>query len=313
MTGSIGHSVGVEGVNRGPDVRVIQSLLNDALARYPKFAASGVTKLAVDGIAGRNTNNAIAKFQETVMGWSGSSVDGTISPGRMTWKALNGNVESSFAITPQLTPASMWIGGYSVFRQGDYKEKLGNNSSKTIAGYGCALCTLTMAATSIGAPTEHWPTDLLPKFLTPSEANVILRKAGAFDGYRLIISAAAAALGMEYEEYGKDFNLSDEHLTILDAHLRAGKPVAAHVDYKGNATGDHWTLVYALNVGNTYSTIDPAYGKKMLLTSARNQTVNNARYATTKDEKTGILFGWPNSGGSANQQKYVVVRFGLLT
>ena len=172
----------------------------------------------------------------------------------------------------------------------------------------------TMAATSIGAPTEHWPSDLQPKDLTPTKANAILRKAGAFrSGYEMIISAGAAALGMDYDEYGRSSDLSDEHLTMVDAHLRAGLPIAAHVDYKGNAKGDHWILVYALNIDETYSAIDPAYGKKMLLTSGRNQTVNNVRYATTKDEKTGILFGWANSGGSASQQKYIVVRFGLLS
>jgi hypothetical protein len=313
MTGSISHAVGINGLNRDPDVRIIQSLLNNALGRYPKFAASGVTKLVVDGDAGPLTKKAVVKFQETVMGWSGRSVDGTVSPGRQTWKALNGNVDSPSAIKPQPTPASMWIGGYSAFRQGDYKEKLGDSTSATIAGYGCALCTLTMAATSIGAPTEHWPSDLQPKDLTPSKANVILRKAGAFNGYAMTISLGADALGMTYDEYGRNSNLSDEHLTLLDSHLGAGLPVAAHVDYKDKASGDHWILVYARNGDNTYNAIDPAYGKQMLLTSARNQTVDNARYATTKDEKTGILFGWPRSGGSANQQKYIVVRFGLLT
>ena len=68
MPGSINQSVGTKGSNREADVRLVQSLLNDALKRYPKFAASGVEKLEVDGVAGVRTNDAIVRFQAIVMG-----------------------------------------------------------------------------------------------------------------------------------------------------------------------------------------------------------------------------------------------------
>jgi Ethanolamine utilization protein EutJ (predicted chaperonin) len=97
---------------------------------------------------------------------------------------------------------------------------------------------------------------------------------------------------------------------LLDNHLRTERPVAAHVDYRGGTSGDHWILVVQKNGDHTYTAIDPATGGAMTLMSGRDQSVNHARYAQTWDKRTGILFGMP--GGRPSQQRYIVVRFGLL-
>lgn len=308
----IKQSVGKKGQNQKTDVEIVQKLLNTALDKDARFAASGVKKLKPDGKCGPLTNTAIEKYQSVVMGWSGASVDGTVEPGKTTWKSLNGNVSSSVHITPTAAPSST-IGNYQAFRQGNYQDALGHSSTLKISGHGCALTTLTMAATLIGAATEHWPEGLLPRDLTPPKVNDILRSAGAFSGGNLIMSKAANALGMRYDEYGRNTNLQDSDLDRIDNHLARGLPVAGHVDYKRGSAGDHWILIIARNNDETYTAIDPATGKSMSLTHGRNRTVNNARYSTIKDEKTGVLFGWAGSGGSANQQKYVVVRFALLS
>jgi hypothetical protein len=313
VTNSIKLPVGRSGVNHRDDVKVVQQLLNRVIASNQKFAGAGLSKLTVDGVCGALTISAIEKFQQVVLGWSGRGVDGTVEPNRTTWKALNGNVDLPSQIKPIRTESSMWVGGYATFRQGDYRQKLGDSTSATIAGYGCAMCTLTMAATCIGAATQFWPEDLTPRELTPLKSNEILRRAGAFNGYALAMKKAANALGMEYDEHGRAGDLVPSDVSMIDSHLNRGYPVAAHVDYKKESAGDHWILTIARNGNGTYRAIDPAYGKTMLLTRGDNQTVNNPRYQEIKDERQGVLFGWGGSGGSSSQQKYVVVRFALLS
>jgi hypothetical protein len=310
---SIKLAVGRSGVNVRDDVKIIQQLLNQAIATNKKLANAHLEKLKVDGVCGARTNEAIEKFQQLVLGWSGRAVDGTVQPNRQTWKALNGNVDSLVRIKPAHTEPSMWVGGYAMFRQGNYKQKLGDSTTGTIAAYGCALCSLTMAATCIGSATEYWPEDLKPRELTPLKSNEILRKAGVFNGYALVMKKAANALGMEFDEYGRAGDLTANDVRLIDAHLNRGYPIAAHVDYKRDAVGDHWILVIARYGNGKFTAIDPAYGKTMQLTRGDNQTVNNPRYNEIKDERQGVLFGWSGSGGSSAQEKYVVVRFALLS
>lgn len=313
MVATIKYRVGYKGINRREDVLVIQKLLNQARAANGGFAAA-VDKLVEDERIGPKTISAIEKFQELVLKWSARSIDGAVDPGGKTWKALNGNVPSSAAIKPQ----PRWNGTYAMFNQNLQAGNLGG-SSRSIARSGCTLCTLTMAATYIGTPTKHWPENLQPRDLTPPKANGICQRAGAFSGFELVVKTAAEALGMLYVEYGRtivggkgvEYSLDDWHLTQLDTHLMTDRPVAAHVDYRGSTTGDHWILVVRRNGDHTYTAIDPATGGTMTLTSGRGQSVDNSRYAQTKDQRTGILFGTP-SGGQRNQQKYIVVRFGLL-
>lgn len=310
---SIKLPVGRSGVNARDDVRIIQRLLNQAITSNQKLASARLETLKVDGACGPRTNEAIEKYQQLVLGWSGRAVDGTVQPNRATWKALNGNVDSLAKIKPARTEASMWVGGYAVFRQGNYKQKLGDSTTGTIAAYGCALCSLTMAATCIGSVTQHWPEDLKPRELTPLKSNEIMRKAGVFNGYALVMKKAANSLGMEFDEYGRAGELTPDDISLVDAHLNRGYPIAAHVDYKKDAVGDHWILVIARYGNGKYTAIDPAYGKTMQLTRGDNQSVNNVRYNEIKDERQGVLFGWSRSGASAAQEKYVVVRFALLS
>jgi hypothetical protein len=311
----IKHSVGRNGLNRAPDVAVIQQLLNGVIAREEKLRSAGIAQLDITKTCDASTIGAIEKFQEIVLHWSGRAVDGTVEPNKGTWKALNGNIASTPKIKRLATPRPMWVGSYAAFRQGDFKEKLGESSKATIARYGCALCSLTMAATYIGSPTKFWPEGLAPRDLSPLGSNEIFRKAGAFSGYQLIMKKAAESLGMEYDEYTGC--LTPDDISLIDEHMRRGYPVAANVDYKNKpdekkSKGDHWVLVITRHSDGTFNAIDPATGLEMLLTRGDRMTVYNLRYQQIKDEGGGVLFGWVGSGGSHSQEKYVVVRFALL-
>lgn len=89
----ISASVGKHGVNRRPDVAVVQRLL---LAR-------GFNPGAIDGRCGARTISAITSFQHALM----SRPDGRVDPGGRTWTALlskgAGPVVPNHANTPKLT------------------------------------------------------------------------------------------------------------------------------------------------------------------------------------------------------------------
>lgn len=311
QTGAIGQSVGRYGANKERDVKLVQTLLNRALTSNDKFKGSGVATLSSDGKCGPRTIEAIEKFQQRVLGWSGSAVDGTVSPNQATWKALNGNVAGTSAIKPR--PAL--VDGFVAFRQGEYKTVTLGDGDLNISGFGCALCTLTMAATVIGSPTNHWPPDLLPGDLTPPITNQILLRAGAFTGSLLTMAKAAQGLGMTYDEYGMrpgawEDKLKGEDVLLIESNLVAGNPVAANVDYKGDARGDHWILVTHRSGNGTFGAIDPATGRAVTLTKSLPQ-LSNVSTTMNRDLKGGVLYGY-GQGGSADQQKYVVKRFGLL-
>lgn len=78
---AIRASVGRGGVNRADDVRTIQAALNDVKLQNGDV----LTLLAVDGIAGPLTNDAITDFQKTHT----SVVDGRVDPNGPTLRALN--------------------------------------------------------------------------------------------------------------------------------------------------------------------------------------------------------------------------------
>jgi hypothetical protein len=236
-------------------------------------------------------------------------------PGRKTWRSLNGNVTSPAQIkvtNVARKPAS--IEGYSVFRQGDKEwgqEHLGNGDH-TIHQWGCAMCTLTMAATLIGSPTKDWPENLRPSNLNHSLTNAILRKAGAFSSSSLNMPKAANALGMTYDEYGKATSTKPEDVAIIQANVQAGHPVAANVAHGGSTTGRHRILIVKRNSDGSFECIDPAYGSGVLLRS--NPTCSPPGLVSKKKATIarGVLYGSGN-GGSPNQQQYVVVRFACLS
>jgi peptidoglycan hydrolase-like protein with peptidoglycan-binding domain len=312
---SIRFPVGRQGVNRAEDVSVIQQLLNEALVREIKFQSAQIKKLNVDGQCGPLTRQAIQAFQDKVLGWSGRTVDGTVHPDRQTWRSLNGNVSSPAQIkVSNVARRPSTIEGYSVFKQGDKewgKEHLGNGEH-TIHQWGCAMCTLTMAATLIGSPTKDWPENLRPSNLNPSVTNGILRKARAFSSSSLNMPKAANALGMTYVEYGKVTPIKPEDVTIIQANVQAGYPVAANVAYGCSTAGRHWILIVKRNSDGSFECIDPAYGSGLQLTS--RPTCTRAVQASKKKETMaqGVLYGFGN-GGSPNQQQYVVVRFACLS
>lgn len=84
----ISQSVGIGGNNIYNDVVLIQSLLNQALARLKEtnFPFEKFKPLVVDGDCGRNTKNAITIFQRDIMRMK--EPDGRIDPGGRTIRTL---------------------------------------------------------------------------------------------------------------------------------------------------------------------------------------------------------------------------------
>lgn len=316
MARGIKAAVGVKGRNLDGDVKTVQVLLNAALRKNGRFKASGVQPLTEDDRCGPKTKEAIRKYQEAVLGWSGNSVDGTVHPGRNTWRSLNGNTGTTRGEpAPKKAPAPTEMDGYLLFRQGDYRDRLGNGSLR-ISGHGCLLCTLTMAATGIGTPTGHWPRDLEPRELTPPIANRILRKGGGFSGSNIILDRAAATLGMTSVQFGwvsqKMAPLKPGDVTWIESHLAAGFPVAGYVDYKGTGVGDHWILLTRRRGDGVVEGVDPATGRRVGLTSSpRSLPTDPARNPRLTAFDSAVLFGW-GQGGTNSQMAYAVVRFALL-
>jgi hypothetical protein len=306
------ESVGDGGRNRARDVIIIQRLLNSARKRHARFAAAIPKALVIDGDCGDRTREAIRAYQSVVLGWTGRDVDGKVSPKRRTWHSLNGNVGGSAAPMCKDLPRAQLLAGYRVFRQGDYAGATLGSGSLMMPGHGCALCTLTMAATAIGSPTEHWRGDLSPGELTPLLSNEIIKRAGGFSGSALVMPLAAAALGMSYLEFGRTEALRPSDVGFIDSSLYAGFPVAAHVDYKRNEASGHWILIVQRNGDGTFVAIDPATGRALRLTRSPMSSVETQRsQPKAAAVARGVLFGL-GEGGSPNQQRYVVVRFGLL-
>lgn len=80
ITASVGR---MGGVNRPQDVRTVQELLN----KVPAASGGPTPLLAVDGLCGPKTTNAIQRFQVQHFGWSGA--DGRVDPGGRTLRKLN--------------------------------------------------------------------------------------------------------------------------------------------------------------------------------------------------------------------------------
>jgi peptidoglycan hydrolase-like protein with peptidoglycan-binding domain len=93
---SITASVGMGGVNRDPDARTVQGLINRHIAKL------GLTPLKVDGRCGQRTMEAIRAFQTRVMMLR--MPDGRVDPGGRTIRALDSGAPGQPA-APQ-APAS---------------------------------------------------------------------------------------------------------------------------------------------------------------------------------------------------------------
>ena len=81
MSLSIRQSVGQGGVNQQQDVKLIQVLLNTYAAWRSPF-----TPLAVDGYAGKNTTDAIMRYQREAAGIT--NADGRVDPHGKTFRFL---------------------------------------------------------------------------------------------------------------------------------------------------------------------------------------------------------------------------------
>lgn len=181
----------------------------------------------------------------------------------------------------------------------------GKGASATLKASGCALVSLTMAATYLGAVTSHWPKNIKPSQLDPTKVNSIFKKAGVFtkNSYSLFIAGGAKALGMKGVDSGRGQKLTSSHLQIIDNCLRQGGLVMLHVDYKKDSEGDHWVLLTQKNATGEYTAIDPAYGKEIIF--AKTPETGSAI-------KNVLLYGKVQKGAK-NVGGYKVVRYVTLT
>ncbi len=85
---TIVHSVGKNGVNQSNDVKIVQMLINENIARLVPLAP-----LKVDGRIGPKTIGAIEEFQRRVVKLS--NVDGRVDPNGRTLRELNGGSGAS--------------------------------------------------------------------------------------------------------------------------------------------------------------------------------------------------------------------------
>jgi uncharacterized membrane protein YgcG len=95
---SLSGSVGLGGLNRAADVMTVQFLLNCV----PVSQGGPVKDLAVDGIVGPKTIQAIHQFQKRQLGWSDGRVDPEQSGGTtiVTLKKFDPTPDSSIEPTP---------------------------------------------------------------------------------------------------------------------------------------------------------------------------------------------------------------------
>jgi hypothetical protein len=101
---NITGSVGKDGVNNEPDVLLVQQLLNKHVG------AMGLPPLEEDGLIGGNTNDAIVRYQEMVLG--NNAPDGRVDVGGSTWRSLSAGTTVTAPPTPtgnaSLSGASWW-------------------------------------------------------------------------------------------------------------------------------------------------------------------------------------------------------------
>ena len=318
---AIRQSVGKGGVNQPADVALVQRRLVGHLVRHPDLraafaAGTGGKGFRAAGQCCAGTELAIRLFQRLVLRWSDEMCDGRVDPGRSTWAALNGNRRDGLLTAPhpparvlgpaaQTSPASALSNPSQVqsspayFAQSDKSHGatlIGLSKDKTISGYGCLLCSLTMAASWIGAQTKAWDTaghgTVLPAALTPLIAQDILRAAGAFSRASLHAVLAARALGMDARDSGIGVALPLDSVARANAHLSQGRrAIAANVDYKGTAGGDHWVLFYH-GPGGDIMCYDPADRNRSQ--KAGRISTDRAAYDTyrgTSANASAVLFG----------------------
>lgn len=112
------NSVGQGGINLGPDVRSVQSLLND----FSRDQGGPVAPLAVDGICGDKTIAAIKRYQLPRLGYA----DGRIDPGGPTLACLN---------FPRINP----IGQSRISQQGVFQPTVGQGNDSNLIDFPLIL------------------------------------------------------------------------------------------------------------------------------------------------------------------------------
>lgn len=202
---------------------------------------------------------------------------------------------------PKITP----------LRQGDPrwgKKALGFGGG-TIHAYGCAMVSLTMAATYLGSRTKYWPAGQQPEKLKPLVVNSILKSAGTFakGSYSLWIEGGAKALGMIGQDSGIGKKLAQEAVQSIDKCLMAGGLVVVHVDYKKNWKGDHWILITQKNSCGEYLALDPAYGRLLNLYSTPDGNVTAKAHVLLYGRASSMIDRTPE-----NVKNYRVVRYVTL-
>ncbi|MFV8781673.1 hypothetical protein ACNKU7_04545 [Microbulbifer sp. SA54] len=345
----ISAKVGHRAANRRNDVIVVQELLNSAVRRFPVLnGGSGALAVDGDcGALTLNAIEAFQRkvlhfnYPDRVVDPGGKTwkkLNANIeSPQQVTNSSQSWNFQSVVKWLDEQVPQSV-IDQYSFFerslldlfsgdevqgnsaavapavtpfRQGDErwgKKPLGFGGG-TIHGYGCAMTSLTMAATYLGSRTKYWPAGQQPDKLTPLIVNNILKSSNAFTkgSYILWIVGGAKALGMTGQDSGIGQELAQEAVHSIDACLKEGGLVLAHVDYKKDWVGDHWILITQKRSNGEYVAIDPAYGKALALYTTPDGGVKAKSHVLLYGRASSFIDTTPE-----NVKNYRVVRYVTL-
>lgn len=145
----IGASVGNGGVNRDPDVRVVQGLL----------VARGFQIGRPDGICGNRTKAAIVTFQRGFM----TAPDGRVDPGGQTFRRLS---QSTPAPAPADTTGSL--------------TRLLPRPDRSTLNPGLTAVNNTLMTNLFGAPRDSYSADCQPVTNTRLKRNMTSGSVGPF-------------------------------------------------------------------------------------------------------------------------------------
>jgi hypothetical protein len=214
----------------------------------------------------RSSRSAQKPTVDNFLGWFERQMSPT--PNKLIATPLSTPVQHAGKTAVPQNKSAQQKPNVTAYSQGDPRwgdKKVGNavKPNKNFQLQGCAVVCLTMAATYLGSPTRHWPSNLNPIDLDPLAAHDIMKKAGAFlqGSASITLTTGAIALGMKASDSGKETRLTKSAIENIDAVLRNQGLIIAHVDYDNDGVGNHWVLLTQKSSTGEYEAIDPNGGR----------------------------------------------------
>ena len=260
---TITASVGERGINRNPDVRLVQALLNRHLTII------GGAALKVDGGCGPKTIDAIKRFQKIV--GRRATPDGRVDPGGATLRALDGGgapaAPAPITAAGDLSGTTWWRANQAKYSNSsavsDLETVFGGKVKKFISAMTAASASVNVSATKrskIRAYLMHYSwkisKGLVSASAVPAEPGCPIKwDHGTDAASRKAATEMVGLFGIVYQP-----SLTSRHISSLAIDMTinwsgtltikdgAGKDVALTSPSSGANTGLH-------KVGATYGVI----------------------------------------------------------